>query len=51
MFSLIKDNEVDHLRAMIEGSGTAGIAHLRFDFVEYDEDVLQLASDERITVS
>ena len=36
---------------MIEGSGTAGVAHLRFDFVEHDEDVLHLAADERITVS
>jgi hypothetical protein len=34
IYSLIKDNEVDLLRAMIEGSGTAGIAHLRFDYVE-----------------
>lgn len=49
--SLIKDNEVDHLRANIEGSGVAGIAHLRFDFVEYDENVLELGNNERLTVS
>jgi hypothetical protein len=51
MFNLIKDNEVDHLRAMIEGANAYGAAHLKFDYVEYDEEALQLAGDERVTVS
>lgn len=51
VFSLIKDNEVDHLRAMIEGSAVSGIAHLKFSYVDYDEDVINLTDDQRITVS
>jgi hypothetical protein len=51
IYNLIKDNEIDHLKAMIDGSGASGIAHLRFDFVEYDEEVLRLADDQTINVS
>lgn len=51
IFNLIKDDEIGHLRSLVEQSGTPGIAHLNFSYVEYDEGVLNLAGDERITVS
>ena len=44
IFGLIKDNEVDHLRSVIDQSGVAGVSHLRFDFVNYDDTALTLAN-------
>lgn len=51
IYNLIKDNEIDHLKAVIEGDRIQTIAQLRFDIVYEDEDVLTLVNDDRITLA
>ena len=51
MYNLIRDNEVDHLTELIREWGIQGIAHIVFDFSQGDEEVLNLANDDKVTVS
>ena len=44
-------NKIDHLRELIQNSSITGLAHLRFNFFDDDEDILTLSDDKRITMS
>lgn len=50
IFNLIKDNETDHLRSIIESSGYAGIAQVKFSNL-YHEQALKLAGEGGILIS
>lgn len=51
MYNYIRQNEVDHLRELILSANITGVAHLLFDFLEDDEEVLPLADGNRLTMS
>lgn len=51
IYNYITLNKIDHLRELIQNAGITGLAHLRFNFFDLDEDVLTLSSDKKITIS
>jgi hypothetical protein len=51
IYNYIRLNEIDHLRELILNASITGLAHLRFNFFEDDEEVMVLADDRRITMS
>lgn len=51
MWNLIKDNEFDHLKEALEGQSISGIAHLNFENIEEDEEILTLADDKKLMLS
>lgn len=48
---LIRDNEFDHLKNLIEGQSIQGISQVQFDLYQEDEEVLRLADDTTVTLS
>lgn len=51
IFGLIKDNEIDHLKALIDQSGIAGVSYIRFSYVNFNENALTLADGTSIDVT
>lgn len=48
---LIRDNEFDHLKNLLEGAQFPGISQIQFDLYPEDEEVLRLADDSTVTLS
>lgn len=51
MYSLIRDDESDHLQNYIQQKSVEGVAQFNFEGIDYDEEVLQLTEDKTITTS
>jgi hypothetical protein len=51
IYNLICNNEVEQLEAIVLNYRIGGVAHLIFDFFNEDEEVLNLADDQKITLS
>lgn len=51
IYNYIKDNKIDHLRELIQNACITGLAHLKFNFFDKDEDIMTLSDDRKITVS
>lgn len=50
VYNFIRDNEIDHLKELIDHHEINGIAHINFNFNE-DEEVLNLYDGSQIKVS
>lgn len=52
IYNDIRSNNFDHLqREIVEYYGIHGAAHLRFDFLEQDEEILHLSNGNRVYLS
>lgn len=52
MYNMIKENDVDLLRSLVENSSTIrGIGNLFFDFEDSDEEVLNQLDEKKVPVT